>query len=395
MGHAPPATGGSERQQAVDILWKVDGGFDTMYTVWNPLDRAQELLANLYYGSAGKTFKLPLHMEERASAMIDIGELIRTQQPDQDGSVIPLDTHGGSLDLGPASGEPEDLMTAILSSGIYNPRKATCGGGCELCVGMTGDGIDPSAFSLPVSNSTQGIFHYTLANGFSYYVTNNSTWSSSATAIASVQTYGQSSPGLATGVSAGTANISASYTSFTGIPVNAGQICNLSLPPSCPPPMQRIIVSAPATVPGPPDHIAVVTDNTNAYLCPIGTSRTRSVNYNVIAKDLRVVSSPLSVLETVDPSTYSSCNGSQVTTSSQCTPIPTGNYTDGFNPGCPNTQQLSNGCGYTFTDQEWEWCPPLGTPVPLGHIGTDVIHNNSISLGGNTEGFPKGTTFPH
>jgi len=143
-----------------------------------------------------------------------------------------------------------------------------------------------------------------------------------------------------------------------------------------------------------PDHISVNTDNTNAYLCTYGTSRTRTVNYNVIANDGTVYSNPLSLLETVDPSTKTSCNGAVIMTSYSCTPQSTGNYTDKFNPGCATNNTLAQGCGFTFPSQVWEWCQPIGVPVPIGDVGQDIVKNISISLDGNTEGFTKGTTFP-
>jgi hypothetical protein len=144
-----------------------------------------------------------------------------------------------------------------------------------------------------------------------------------------------------------------------------------------------------------PDHIRVNSDDTQVYSCPHGNSRNRWVNYEVIATDNSTWTKPMSLVETVDPSTRSSCNGETVATSYSCTPIAAGGtFTDYLNPGCPGSDTLAQGCGFTFPDQKWEWCPPIGSPVSLGDVGTAQVNNTSISLGGNTVGFPIGKTFP-
>ncbi|HVJ05868.1 MAG TPA: hypothetical protein VM578_09365 [Candidatus Saccharimonadales bacterium] len=205
------------------IFWLASGGFDTMYTVWNPLGISQELLATIHYGTKGEAYNLPLHLEPYASAMIDIGELMRTQQPDQEGKVIPFDVQHGSLDISHATGNPEDLITAVMSGGIYNPQKATCGATCNICSGMTSVNFIPNPFSLLVGGSQQGAFSYSVASGSQYDISGGSQWSSGATSIATVQTTGQSNPGLTTGVSPGGTTITALY--YGGIPANAGQVC--------------------------------------------------------------------------------------------------------------------------------------------------------------------------
>jgi hypothetical protein len=145
-----------------------------------------------------------------------------------------------------------------------------------------------------------------------------------------------------------------------------------------------------------PDHLSVVSDSTQPYSCPIGVSRERRVNYNVLDINQAVIARPISVLETVDPSTISNCNGITVAVSNSCTPIATGNFTDGLGPGCPTTPQLALSCGYTFPDQVWKWCNPQPvSPVSIGDIGLDVVDNDIISLGGNSSSFAVGMTFPH
>ena len=228
-----PAQPASQTGGVSSIYWLTAGGFDTMYTVWNPLAHSQELLLILNYGAAGETWRMPLILEPQASAMIDIGELIRTQQPDQDGNSLPLDLEQGSLLLTSAANTTVDMITAVLSGGIYNPRKATCGQTCEMCNGMTGQEIMPIAIFVAPGGQSQASYSYIWYNGTKYDITNSSSWSSSAPQTLTTQTEGQSHPGLSTGMNPGTADTGVTY--VYAIPVNAGQICTPAgeLPP-CP-----------------------------------------------------------------------------------------------------------------------------------------------------------------
>jgi len=209
--------------------WLVSGGFDTMYTIWNPLADPQELLVVLNYRN-GQTWRMRLSLEPYASAMLDIGELVRTQQPDPDGEPLPLDVAQGSLLLTSAANDTRALITAVIAGGIYSPRKATCGQSCETCVGMTQVTVNPTSFAIPKGGQSQGSFSYTWYTGTNYDVTASSSWSSSASQVLSVQTQGQTHPGLSQGMSPGSADIAILYEEL--VPANEGQICTEgSLPP--------------------------------------------------------------------------------------------------------------------------------------------------------------------
>jgi hypothetical protein len=214
------------------MYWEVANGFDTMYTIWNPTSIPQELVAILRYGKSGEKFTLPLHLNEYASAMIDIGELIRTQQADQDQNVLPQDTHEGSLEVGAVTTQPEDLATFVLAGGIYNPRKATCGYTCETCWGVTDYGIDPGSFLIPMSQSHQGQFYYQLATGGRYTSTSSTHWNSGNTSVATVPDMGQPNPGLVAAVGTGNTTIGATY--IATLPGNVRQICSPPPLPLCP-----------------------------------------------------------------------------------------------------------------------------------------------------------------
>ena len=224
--------------------WLAAGGFDTMYTLWNPEPDAQELLVTLKYGANGATYKLPLTLESHASAMIDIGELIWTRQLDQNGNILPADVAQGSLVVSSPANVPEDAIDVVVGMGIYNPTKATCGGGCTCCGGMVSLYVDPFSDVLWYGDTQQYIFGYTDNSGWQYDVSNRSTWTSNASQVIGVQTAGQGSPGLANAVGVGPAEISA-YDPIA-VPINVGWVCMNGMAPFCP--MTQISSSAPVTV---------------------------------------------------------------------------------------------------------------------------------------------------
>jgi hypothetical protein len=227
-----------------------------LYTLWNPASEAEDLLATLHYGTAGAAYKMPLHLEPYASQMIDIGELIRTRALDQDGNTLPLDAGQGSVVLSSPAAAPEDLINVVFAGGIYNPRKATCGQTCEVCNGFTGLNLDPANASLAVGGQRQYRFSYTWFDGSQHDVTNSSNWSSSQPSIASVQTTGQTDPGLTDGQDPG-GPVFVVTVYGTPIPENVGQICT---PPGFLPPCAtapQIEASGSATVQA-PGSVAVV-----------------------------------------------------------------------------------------------------------------------------------------
>jgi hypothetical protein len=192
VGPQPISPSGAKKS----IYWTTSGGFDTMYTVWNPGDTAEDLLVTLHYGANGDTYRLPLHLEPYASEMFDIGELIRTQQLDEDGKTIPFDAAQGSVIVGSAAGAPEDLINIAFAGGIYNPTKATCGGTCQMCqVGLISQSITPGIFTVTVGGQQPSWLQYVWSDGTHYDVTNSSNWSSTQPAVATVVSAGAAIPG--------------------------------------------------------------------------------------------------------------------------------------------------------------------------------------------------------
>lgn len=71
------------------------------------------------------------------------------------------------------------------------------------------------------------------------------------------------------------------------------------------------------------------------------------------------------------------CN-TTITASETCSGTPSGIIHDTLTAGC---NSVENGCGYTYTKQQWVWCNGT-TSVVIGTVGDLVVHDHSISVGG-------------
>ena len=130
-------------------------------------------------------------------------------------------------------------------------------GGCLLAsLALVGCGVGSSSKSLPGSNATLsslavspvnptvgvgGIQNFvatgTYSDGSTANLTSSAAWSSSANAVLTIQSTGQSNPGVATGVTAGSATVTASVGSVSGatqvtVKVNLPPLTSISVTPA-------------------------------------------------------------------------------------------------------------------------------------------------------------------
>ena len=101
------------------------------------------------------------------------------------------------------------IVTAITLALIV-ALCATCGGSSSGGSTLTGIDISPISPNIVIGDTQQ--FHATghFSDGPDQDLTANSNWTSSVTSVATIQQFG-TQPGLATGVAAGTTNITASF----------------------------------------------------------------------------------------------------------------------------------------------------------------------------------------
>jgi hypothetical protein len=205
--------------------WISANDFDTMYTLFNSTDRAQDFIATIYYGDGSGSYQMPVHLEAQASTMIDMMMLIGEKQPDVHGNVIPPGVQQGSVVIENPKGK-EQWMTLVVSGAVYNPRRGTCGAQCIYCYGYSGFCVLSNPFAVPVTLTTPLKAQATYGDGTVYDFTTSSSWSSDNTPVATVG----SSTGVVTGQAPGSVNVTATFPSLV---VYTGQVCSY-YNPSCP-----------------------------------------------------------------------------------------------------------------------------------------------------------------
>ncbi len=209
---------GSTRSKYTNY-WGVANGNDTMFSLLNPTNAAQDILATFYYADGSGKYTLPVHLEAQASTIINMAMLIAEHQPDADGNVIPSNIQEGSAQFASAKGRQESISLVIVG-GIYNVATATCGSSCITCCGDSNFGITPNPIYCPIGGSSPCGSTAVDCNGSGV---SPISWSSSNTAVMTVN-----SSGIVTGVSVGSATITAN---FGNVVINTGSICAPS--PSC------------------------------------------------------------------------------------------------------------------------------------------------------------------
>jgi hypothetical protein len=182
--------------------WSIGNGDDTMVTLWNPADEAQDFVFTLFF--SGGHYAFPLHMEGRVTRTFNVSEIVNSQIPDAEGNRIPPSVEEGSAELTGSQGESQHILVA-MEAGTYNVRKATCGLHCITCNGATEFWIAANPFSVAVKKTTQLSFTSQYNTGKQYNLTSLGTWSSTNTKVATVAS------GLLDCTTPGTVGTDASY----------------------------------------------------------------------------------------------------------------------------------------------------------------------------------------
>jgi hypothetical protein len=147
------------------------------------------------------------------------------------------------------------------------------------------------------------------------------------------------------------------------------------------------LVSATGTV-SVPDRIAVSSDTTGTLSCA-GSPKERTIKYVVLNASGNTMTVTPIVREQFQNLSFNSCGSSIVFTSQSCTVSNAlGVFTDVLTTGC--VQNGATQCGFTATQQQWQWCAPNGDRPSIGTPGALDVKNTSVSVGGNMLGFTLG-----
>ncbi len=221
--------------------WSVADGFDTMFSVWNPISTAEDLTVTFYYADGSGKYTLPVHLDGNASAMIDIMKLKMSGQPDQDGHQFSDTALQGSAVFANAQGYTKPI-TAVVGVGTFNAQTATCCTNKVNCCGYSNFSVTPVGWSCPIGASMQCDDRATYCDGSIQTFTSTSSWSSSNTSVATV------SSGTVSGSAAGSVTISAKFPSLVSF---TGTLCP---PQTCPQGSNGASGPATFTTPTPSQH---------------------------------------------------------------------------------------------------------------------------------------------
>lgn len=188
--------------------WNIANGDDTMVTIWNPADEPQDFLFRLTF--TGGYYDYAMHLEAHTSRSFNISEIVESGVPDPNGNVIPAAVDQGGAKIMGNHADNEHILVAI-DAGTYNIRKATCGLYCQSCDGVTAASVADTPFVVPMTKQHQQAFYVTWNTGSQYNVTSFAKWTTSASSIATVGTPGNGISGMISGVSPGSATITAQY----------------------------------------------------------------------------------------------------------------------------------------------------------------------------------------
>ena len=346
--------------------WGVANGNDTMYSLWNPTDKAQDIAATFYYGDGSGKYILPVHLDPQASTMIDMAMLIMEKKSDANGNLIPSSVQEGSAEFSSAK-DRREMITLVIASGIYNVATATCQEGCINCCGVTeqpgtNPQVTPNPFSCALGGSV-GLGGSAEDCSGQYYSPDTNGWTSSDTSVATVDSVGN-----VTCVGAGSVTISASWSNMVEA---TGQLCG---PPSCP--TGGFGAPAQGTVGNPAQLLVIGDTTTNPTNCP--NTKLRILAYQIQDANGNDVTANVQTKEQFASKSANTC-GNTITTSETCSGTPNGIIHDSLSVGC---NSVDNGCGYTFTNQQWVWCNGTTNTV-IGTVGDLVVHDNAISVGGS------------
>jgi len=347
-------------------MWEYDAHHNSLMTVGNGGTKPTRAALTLFYNQGTERYDLEQSLQPDEQMWIDIGKLIREHVPDQNGKVLPADLSSGSYefrDLGDPFGG-----TLFEGKVIYEKTYGHVTYGCMICCDDSAPWLISDPLGIPLLGSSPNGVQTEDCNANILDVSSRlyGNWATTNPAIATV-----ASNGTHTGVAVG------STTSGTLglLMIQHGRICYNT----------QEHAGGNDNV-NPPDHLKILNDALEAISsCPFTVRRL--ITYQEVSANNAPVGTVQSK-EQFGSKSANTCNNGDLTTSETCSADTNGVFTDLLFIGC---NSVGGSCGVTFTHQQWMWCPPNGAAVVIATPGDLIIHDNDVSVGGNTAGFATGT----
>jgi hypothetical protein len=294
----------SPARKKLGNYWNLDAGSNTMYSLWNPTDKPQNVVIALQYNNGAGKYKVPVRVDPQSSVMLDLKNIIQANAPDAEGNVFPAGVSEGSASIESADG-PAAQMNLIVSGAVFNVVTGTCFGCCVPCCGVSDVFLDPTSDACSVGDTEQFHAEEEDCDG-NITETTSGTWSSSNTAVMTVN-----SSGLMSAVSPGSATLQFS----SRLPASSD--CGEPLPGECP--MTNFPADAPMTaapsISGIDPALGVVGGTQNVTITGTGFASGATVNAgsNISVSNVSI-SSATKITATFTPTNSASAGGNQAVT---------------------------------------------------------------------------------
>jgi hypothetical protein len=341
--------------------WEYDPYHNSIITVGNGSTKPTRAAFTISYNQGTQKYELDQSLLPGEQMWMDIGKLIRESIPDKSGKTLPRDLTSGSYEI-------RDLNNAAISTLfegkiIYDKTYGHVTYGCGACCGYTKSYFYSNPLYVPFQGTAEdAVYANDGCNGGAPVDVNGAfagTWSVVNTNIATV-----GSQGTFTGVGVGSTTFSVAGDLPWNLP---RQHCPYL--PAAP---------SPGTVNvGVPAQLLVIGDTTtNPTNCP--NTKLRILAYQIQDSNGNDVTTNVLTKEQFGSKGANTCN-TTITTSETCTGTPNGIIHDSLTVGC---NSVDNGCGYTYTNQQWVWCNGTTNTV-IGTVGDLIVHDNAISVRGS------------
>jgi hypothetical protein len=313
----------------------------------------------IFYNQGTQKYELDQTLQPGDQIWMDIGKLIRESVPDKNGNTLPASLTSGSYDVRDLSGTR--VGTLFEGKVIYDKTYGHVTYGCAACCGwgIPYPWFNPLTVPITVHVGNGMWASYPCGNyidDVSYNFYNN--WTTGNTAIATYD-----STGTALGVAPG------STSSQTH-----GNVCSNNAHNGCP--LTYRASSGTVNVGNPAQLLVIGDTTTNPTNCP--NTKLRILAYQIQDSNGNNVTANVQTKEQFSSKGTNTCN-TTITTSETCSGTPNGIIHDSLTVGC---NSVDNGCGYTYTNQQWVWCNGTTNTV-IGTVGDLVVHDNAISVGGS------------
>jgi hypothetical protein len=167
-------------------MWHVDSTHNSLITTGNGGSETTKAQVTLFYNGGKSRYRIEKLLMPGQQLLLDVGQLIRNQVPDTDGTVIPPETMMGSYELR----DLDHPAVGLLYEGKLTIDKTYghASYGCGTCCGYVKATLQPNPFSSPPGFGYQDFYQAQEQCGGTWddYTGTARSWQSSNTAVATL-----------------------------------------------------------------------------------------------------------------------------------------------------------------------------------------------------------------